>query len=97
MAEGRYRSRAELYGNHGGGPDFWGVRGYPTPEDEFPTRVYRVWAYGPEQAHQVIQASGQADGVHLGEPHCLSQGGGSTNKVPHLDYAGPWPWPGKKT
>ncbi|MBP2230794.1 hypothetical protein J2847_004103 [Azospirillum agricola] len=95
MAEGRYKSSAELYGAQGEGVMLFGVRGYAAEGDEFPTVVYRAYAASPDQAHEIIRASGMAEGIHLGEPRNLSCGAASGTKAPHLEYAGPWPWPGK--
>lgn len=85
-----YKTPAELYPDRGG-TRYYGIKGYASEGDEFPTHVYRAYAHDPAEAQRLVRESGHAEGIHLGEPLDM----GAAAKVPHLEYAGPWPWPGK--
>lgn len=88
---GGYKTTAELYPDRGR-TTYYGIRGYAAEGDAFPTHVFRVYAETPELAQQIVRDSGLADGLYLGAPVSL---GGDRSATPHVEYAGPWPWPDK--
>lgn len=88
-----YKTTAELYPDRGG-TTYYGIRAYAAEGDEFPTHVFRAYAETPGRVQQLVRDSGLAEGLHLGEPVSL---GADRFATPHIEYSGPWPWPGKAT